>query len=56
MIAQAFRIIHDEAGLIPLHQQPLAWGVAKGVELTLRRDNQIRFDLMRVRELTGAPQ
>lgn len=56
LIAQAFRIIHDEAGLIPLHQQPLAWGVAKGVELTLRRDNQIRFDLMRVRELTGAPQ
>ncbi|MCB1511182.1 MAG: ABC transporter substrate-binding protein [Hyphomicrobiaceae bacterium] len=56
LIAKAFRIIHDEAGLIPLHQQPLAWGVAKGVELTLRRDNQIRFDLMRVRELTGAPQ
>ena len=40
MIAQAFRIIHDEAGLIPLHQQSLVWGVSKKVKIVQRADNQ----------------
>ena len=31
MIAEAFRLLHEEVGMIPLHQQALAWGVAKGV-------------------------
>ena len=31
LIAEAFRINHDEVGLIPLHQQSLIWGVSKKV-------------------------
>ena len=43
MIAEAFRINHDEAGVIPLHQQALTWGVSKKVEIAQRADNQILF-------------
>lgn len=49
LLAKAFRIIHDEAGLIPLQQQPQAWGVSNALDMTLRRDNQIHFDLTRWR-------
>jgi peptide/nickel transport system substrate-binding protein len=41
LIHKAFTIIHDEAGLIPLHQQSLAWGVSKKVDIAQRADNQI---------------
>ena len=38
MIYQAFKIVHDEVGLMPLHQQALAWGVSKSVDhLATRR-------------------
>lgn len=43
MLLEAFKILHDEVGYIPLHQQALAWGVAKNVELTQRADNQPLF-------------
>jgi peptide/nickel transport system substrate-binding protein len=43
LIAQAFRIVHEEAGIIPLHQQTLAWGVSKKVKIVQRADNQILF-------------
>ena len=43
MIAEAFKIVHEEAGLIPLHQQALAWGVSKKVKIVQRADNQILF-------------
>lgn len=43
LILQAFTIIHEEAGIIPLHQQVLAWGVAKTVTIPQRADNQILF-------------
>jgi peptide/nickel transport system substrate-binding protein len=43
LIAEAFRINHDEVGLIPLHQQSLIWGVSKKVEMVQRADNQILF-------------
>ena len=43
MIAQAFRIVHEEAGYIPLHQQALVWGVSKKVHVVQRPDNQILF-------------
>ena len=43
MIAEAFRINHDEVGLIPLHQQSLVWGVSKKVKIVQRADNQILF-------------
>ena len=39
----ARRIVHDEAGLIPLHQQALNWGVSKKVKIVQRADNQILF-------------
>ena len=43
MIAEAFRINHDEAGVIPLHQQALVWGVSNKVDIVQRADNQILF-------------
>ena len=41
MIAQAFKIVHEEAGILPLHQQSLAWGISKKVKIAQRADNQI---------------
>jgi peptide/nickel transport system substrate-binding protein len=43
MIAQAFRIIHEDAGVLPLHQQALVWGVSKKLKIHQRADNQILF-------------
>jgi peptide/nickel transport system substrate-binding protein len=43
LIAQAYRIITEEVSHIPLHQQALAWGVSKKVELVQRADNQFLF-------------
>jgi peptide/nickel transport system substrate-binding protein len=40
---QAFRMVLDDFGYIPLHQQPLAWGVSKKVKLTQRADNAVLF-------------
>jgi peptide/nickel transport system substrate-binding protein len=48
MIAEAFRINHEEAGVIPLHQQALAWGVSKKAKIIQRADNQILFYWARV--------
>ena len=39
MIDEAFRIHKDEVGHIPLHQQPLSWGVAADIQLVQRPDN-----------------
>ncbi|MEZ0300650.1 MAG: ABC transporter substrate-binding protein [Hyphomicrobiaceae bacterium] len=43
LIAEAFRINHEEAGVIPLHQQSLIWGASKKVQMVQRADNQILF-------------
>jgi peptide/nickel transport system substrate-binding protein len=43
MIYQAFKIVHEEAGVLPLHQQALVWGVNKKVTIVQRPDNQILF-------------
>jgi peptide/nickel transport system substrate-binding protein len=43
MIAEAYRIVHDDVSHIPLHQQALAWGVSKKVKVVQRADNQILF-------------
>ncbi len=43
MIAEAFTIMHEEVSHIPLHQQALAWGVSKKVDIVQRPDNQILF-------------
>jgi len=39
MISEAFRIHKEEFGHIPLHQQALAWGMKKNVELVQLPDN-----------------
>ncbi|MFM9976013.1 MAG: ABC transporter substrate-binding protein [Beijerinckiaceae bacterium] len=43
MILEAFKTLHDDVGYIPLHQQALAWGVSKNVEIVQRADNQPLF-------------
>jgi peptide/nickel transport system substrate-binding protein len=40
-IKQAFQIVLDDYGYIPLHQQPIAWGVSKNIRLSQRADNQV---------------
>jgi peptide/nickel transport system substrate-binding protein len=39
MIAEAFKIHEDDIGHIPLHQQALAWGMKKNVDLVQLADN-----------------
>ena len=39
MIDEAFKIHKDEVGHIPLHQQPLSWGISEKVDLVQRPDN-----------------
>ncbi|HVZ44285.1 MAG TPA: ABC transporter substrate-binding protein [Ramlibacter sp.] len=43
MIREAFKIHHDDVGHIPLHQQSLAWGVSKKVNLVQLADNAMYF-------------
>ncbi|MFM2210415.1 MAG: hypothetical protein RIQ96_2058, partial [Pseudomonadota bacterium] len=49
MIREAFKIHQDDIGHIPLHQQALAWGVAKNVELVQLADNMMPFKWMSVK-------
>jgi peptide/nickel transport system substrate-binding protein len=39
MIAEAFKIHQDDVGHLPLHQQALAWGMKKSVNLVQLPDN-----------------
>jgi len=39
MISEAFKIAQDDVAYLPLHQQPLSWGVASNVTLAQRADN-----------------
>ncbi len=39
MIAEAFRIHADDVGHLPLHQQALAWGMKRNIELVQLADN-----------------
>jgi peptide/nickel transport system substrate-binding protein len=48
LIHEAWQILHDDAGYIPLHQQALAWGVVEGLEVAQRADNV--FDWRHVRK------
>jgi peptide/nickel transport system substrate-binding protein len=41
LVKRAFHIVLDDYGYIPLHQQPLAWGVSNNIKLTQRADNQV---------------
>jgi peptide/nickel transport system substrate-binding protein len=50
MIYDAFMMVHDEAGYIPLHQQALAWGVNDRVDIVQRPDNQILLYWAKIKE------
>jgi len=39
MISEAFKIHAEDIGHIPLHQQPLIWGMKKNVDLVQLADN-----------------
>jgi peptide/nickel transport system substrate-binding protein len=39
MIAEAFKIHAQDIGHLPLHQQPLVWGMKKNVELVQQANN-----------------
>ena len=39
LIRQAWDLLHEDFGYIPLHQQALAWGVRDGIEVVQRADN-----------------
>lgn len=43
LITEAFRIHADEVGHLPLHQQALAWGMRRNVELVQQADNMNMF-------------
>ena len=49
MIAEAFKLVHDNVYFIPLHQQALAWGKRDNVSLTQRGDNVFRFRYVNIK-------
>jgi len=49
MIRQAFAIHADEVGHLPLHQQALAWGIAKKITLTQMANNYMPFKWISVK-------
>jgi len=49
MIKEAFQIHMDDVGHLPLHQQSLAWGVSKKVELVQLADNFMPFKWMSIK-------
>ena len=48
-IAEATKIHQDDIGHLPLHQQGLAWGVSKKVDLVQLADNFMFFKWMTVK-------
>ena len=49
MIKEAFDILKEDAGYIPLHQQALAWGKTDKIELKQRADNMFVFNYVNVK-------
>jgi peptide/nickel transport system substrate-binding protein len=49
LISEAFKLHMDDVGHIPLHQQFLAWGVSKKVDLVQLADNFMPFKWMSVK-------
>jgi len=50
MIKEAFQTHADDIGHLPLHQQALAWGVSKKVELVQLPDNFMFFKWMTIKK------
>jgi peptide/nickel transport system substrate-binding protein len=48
-IAEAFKLHSDDIGHLPLHQQALAWGISKKVDLVQLADNFMPFKWMSVK-------
>ncbi|MCR9213879.1 MAG: ABC transporter substrate-binding protein [Proteobacteria bacterium] len=43
MISEAFDILKNEYGYMPIHQQPLSWGVSDRVKVNQRADNILDY-------------
>ncbi|HEU4986564.1 MAG TPA: ABC transporter substrate-binding protein, partial [Rhizobiaceae bacterium] len=43
LIQQAYKILTEETSHIPLHQQSLAWGKRKNLDIVQRPDDQVLF-------------
>ena len=43
MIKEAYTIMTEETSHIPLHQQSLAWGKRKNIDIVQRADDQVLF-------------
>ena len=43
LILEAYRIVHDEAYYVPLHQQSVVWSVRDGVSVKQRADDGFEF-------------
>jgi len=50
MIQEAFKIHTEDIGHLPLHQQSLAWGVSKKVEITQLADNFMPFKWISIKK------
>ncbi|AMM23928.1 ABC transporter substrate-binding protein [Variovorax sp. PAMC 28711] len=50
LIKQAFALHAEDVGHLPLHQQSLAWGVSKKVELAQLADNFMYFKWMSIKK------
>jgi peptide/nickel transport system substrate-binding protein len=50
MIVEAFKVHADEIGHLPLHQQSLAWGVSKKMDLVQLADNFMPFRYFNVKK------
>ena len=48
MIAEAFKIHHDEVGHVPLHQQVVVWALRQNIELVQLADNFFPLRFVRV--------
>ena len=49
MIKEAYMLLHQDVGYIPLHQQSLAWGKKDTVSLVQRADNQFMIYYVNVK-------
>ncbi|MDB5954162.1 ABC transporter substrate-binding protein [Ramlibacter sp.] len=50
MIKEAMKIHQDDIGHLPLHQQALAWGISKKVDITQRADNYMPFKWISIKK------
>lgn len=48
LLARSQQIVHDQIYFIPLHQQPLSWGVRKGVNVLQRPDDILMWKYVTV--------